>query len=458
MTDGTGRIDLAQVAEQVLDLAKKQGADQAEVYLERSSLTVVFVKDQAIENLTASEVAGIGLRVLKGSSLGFGNTNRFDPDSLKRLVEDTIACAGASSEDEFNCFAEPELPPSSNGLRIFDERIKSVPLDAKIERGFLLESSARKFDARIKRSAYIVYADGVTEAAIYNSLGVGFKYSSSACQGVSWVAALDGSSVESGLSEGASTTFDGLDCDAIGRDAAKRAIALLGGKQLPSGTMSVLLDGRAAVEFLQFFAMLISADNVQKKKSMLAGKLGSKIASSRVTILDDGLLPGGLGTAPVDAVGVPHKQTAIVEDGVLKAFVHDCYTAKKGSTKSTGNARRREGYKSPPAVGTTNFYVLAGSGSREDMLKEAGDGVLVTSIRGLFAGIDVSTGDFSIPAQGILVQGGKLAYPVKDFQISGNLFKMLSDVAIVGDTISWSSAGRFGTPDLLITELNIAGR
>jgi len=456
MTGGTGRIDLAHVGEQVLDLAKKQGADQAEVYLERSSTTVVFVKDQAIENLTASDAAGIGLRVLKGSSLGFGSANRFDPDSLKRLVEDTVACAGASSLDEFNCFAGPELP-SADGLQIFDERIRSAPLDAKIERGFLLESAARALDARIKRSAYIVYADGVAEAAIYNSLGVGFKYSLSSCQGVSWEAALDGSSIESGLSEAASTTFDGLDCEAIGRDAARRAIALLGGKQLSSGTMHVLLDGRAAGEFLNFFAMLISADNVQKNKSMLAGKLGTKIASSQVTILDDGVLPGGLGTAPVDAVGVPRKRTAIVEDGVLRAFVHDCYTAKRGDTRSTGNARRHGGYKSPPVVGTSNLYVLAGEASREDMLAEAGDAVLVTSIRGLFAGIDVATGDFSIPAQGILVQGGKLTYPVKDFHISGNLFKMLSDVALVGNEISWSGAGRFGTPDLLITELNIAG-
>ena len=221
--------------------------------------------------------------------------------------------------------------------------------------------------------------------------------------------------------------------------------------------MRVLLDGRAAGEFLSFFATLISADNVQKKKSMLAGKLGSKIASSRVTILDDGVLPGGLGTAPVDAVGAPRKSTAIVEGGVLKAFVHDCYTAKKGDTRSTGNARRPRGYKSPPVVGTTNFYALAGEANREDMLAEAGDGVLVTSMRGLFAGIDVATGDFSIPAQGILVQGGKTTYPVKDFQVSGNLFKMLSKVALVGNKIIWSGAGRFGTPDLLIEELNIAG-
>jgi PmbA protein len=202
--------------------------------------------------------------------------------------------------------------------------------------------------------------------------------------------------------------------------------------------------------------MLISADNVQKGKSMLADKLGEKIASSRVTILDDGLLPGGLATTAVDDVGVPCQRTAIVEKGELKAFIHDCYTAKKGNTTSTGNAIRR-GYKASPTVGTTNFYIERGEADRGQMLAEAGNGVLITSIRDLFAGIDIATGDFSIPAQGLTIKGGESAAPVKDFHISGNLFKMLSDVVLIGDEIIWGSAARFGTPDLLIRELSIAG-
>ncbi len=453
--DVTGRISLAEIGEQVLDLAKKSGADQAEVYVEKSSTTAVYVKDLSIENLTATDTAGIGLRVMKGSSLGFGNANRFDADSLKQLVENTIACARGSTPDEFNSFAQPKAPKGDD-LQILDERIESVPVEEKIKRGFLLESAAKAFDNRVKRTAYIVYADGVSSVGIYNTLGVSFEYSSSSCQGISWVAAVEGSSVESGLSEAASTMFDGLDCEAIGQDAAGRAVALLGGKQMSSGRMPVVLDGRAAGQFLIFLAMLISADNVQKGKSMLAGKLGKKIASSRVTILDDGLLPGGLGTAPVDGVGIPHQRTTIVEKGQLKAFIHDCYTAKKGDKTSTGNANRR-GYKTPPTVGTTNFYVEPGEANREQMLAEAGNGLLVTSIRGLFAGMDIATGDFSIPAQGLALENGESTYPVKDFHISGNLFKMLSDVVLVGRDLSWSSAGRYGTPDLLIRELSIAG-
>ncbi|MBN2208124.1 MAG: TldD/PmbA family protein [Candidatus Coatesbacteria bacterium] len=455
MTRKEDRINLAEIGDQVLDLAKKSGADQAEVYVEASSTTAVYVKDQGIENLTATDTAGIGLRVLKGSSLGFGTANRFDLDSLKRLVESTVACAKGSTPDEFNCFARPEAHVCGD-LRILDERIGSVPVEEKIERGFLLESSARAFDGRIKRTAYVVYVDGLSSVGIYNTLGVSSEYSSSSCQGVSWVAAVEGSSVESGISEAASTTFEGLDCEAIGRDAAKRAVALLGGKQMCSGRMPVVLDGRAAGQFLIFLAMLISADNVQKGKSMLADKLGEKIASSRVSIFDDGLLPGGPSTTPVDDVGVPRQRTAIVEKGELKAFIHDCYTAKRASTTSTGNAIRR-GYRASPAVGTTSFLVEPGEANRRQILAEAGDGVLITSIRDLFAGIDIATGDFSIPAQGLKIEGGESAAPVKDFHISGNLFKMLSDVVLIGDEIIWSSAARFGTPDLLIRTLSIAG-
>ena len=449
------RMNLAEIAGQVLELARKSGADQAEAYIERSSTTAVYVKDQSIENLTATDTAGVGLRVLKGSSLGFGSANRFDADSLRQLVDNTVACAIGSSPDEFNCFAQPESLKCDD-LQILDERVELAPVEEKIKRGFLLENAARAFDSRVKRSAYIVYADGVSRVGIFNTLGVSFEYSSSFCQGVSWVAALDGSNVESGLSEGASITFDGLDCALIGQDAARRAVALLGGRQISSGKMPVVLDGRAAGQFLIFLAMLISADSVQKGKSMLAGKLGEKIASSGMTIFDDGLLAGGLATAPVDCAGTPRQRTAIVEAGELKAFIHDCYTAKKGGESSTGNANR-QGYKTPPAVGTTNFYIRPGDADCEHLLREMGNGLYVTAIRGLFAGIDIATGDFSIPAQGIVVEGGRQTYPVKDFQISGNLFKMLSDVVLVGDELVWSNGARYGSPNLLVRELVIAG-
>ena len=449
------RSGLSEIAGQVLDLAKKSGADQAEVFVEKSSTTAVYVKDQSIENLTATDSAGIGLRVLDGSSLGFGCANRFDTDSLKKLVADTVASAKGSSPDEFNCFAKPGAPRGAD-LQILDESIRSISVEDKINRGFLLESAARAHDDRIKRSAYIVYVDGISRTGIFNTLGVSFEYSSSVSHGVSWVAAIEGSSVESGLSEGAATTFEGLDCALIGQDAAKRALALLGGKQMSSGRMPVVLDGRAAGEFLMFLAMLISADNVQKGKSMLAGKLGEKIASPGITVLDDGLLVGGLATAPVDGVGAPRQRTAIVENGELKAFIHDCYTAKKANGTSTGNAARK-GYRTPPAVSTTNFYIEAGEVDRGHLLCEMGKGLLLTSIRGLFAGIDIATGDFSIPAQGVMVEGGKQTYPVKDFQVSGNLFKLLSDVVLVGNELVWSNAAHYGSPDLLIRELVIAG-
>jgi len=447
--------NLSDIAQKVLDLAKRGGADEAEVFIERSSSTTVFVKDQAIENLTAKDTSGLGLRVLSGSALGFGSSNRFNQASIEKLVMDTIACAKGSSPDEFNCFAESKAPAEID-LQIFDKNVQSAPLDDKIKRGLLLESSARAFDRRIKRTAYIVYGDGVSTTGVFNTRGVAYQFSASSSQGVSWVAALDGKDTESGLAEDASTNYSKLDCEAIGREAAQKAVALLGGEKVQSGKMPVILDGRTVGEFLDFFSRLISADSVQKGKSMLAGKLGQKIASSNISIFDDGLLIGGLQSAPVDGIGYPQQKTVVIENGELKTFVYDCYSGKKGNMPSTGNARR-ESYRSRPIVGTTNFYIERGETGREDLLAEMGKGILITSIRGLFAGLDVATGDFSIPAQGMAIQSGKADHPVKDFQISGNLFKMLTDVLLVGDELVWSNAGRYGAPDILVKELSIAG-
>jgi len=448
-------INLSEIGQKVLELAKRHGAEQAEAYVEKSSTVAVYIKDQSIENLTSTETAGIALRVLNASSMGFGSTNSFDDESLTHLVKSTTACANGSSRDEFNCLAEP-LEPSGADLDVFDEKVLKVALEDKIKRGLLLESSARALDERVKRTAYVVYADGASEVGIFNTLGVAQEFSHSSAHGVSWIAAIDGNMVESGLCERSSTKYDALDCEAIGREAAARAITLLGGRQVPSGKMPILLDGIAGAQFLSFFARLVSADGVQKGKSMLADKIGERVAGDLITIYDDGLMVGGVQTAPVDAVGVPTRKTAIVENGQLKSFVYDSYCAKRGKTSSTGNSKRA-GYVSPPAVGTTNFHMVPGSTKRKDMAAEMGDGIFVSSIRDLFAGIDSATGDFSIPAQGIMFVGGKAAYPVKSFQISGNLFKMLSDVRLIGDEVRWWSGARFGCPDLLISGLYIAG-
>lgn len=452
---GSSRPSILGLGERMLELAKRSGADQAEVYVEVSSTTAIYVKDQSTENLTATDVSGAALRVLCGSSLGFGSTNRFEDDNLRDLVNNTIASARCSTPDEFNCFAEPQAP-ADRDLELFDEQVGAAPIESKIERAFLLEGAARALDPRIKRSAYIVYEDGTIHWCIVNSLGVASESRSSFCAGVSWVGAVDGIQVETGLIEGASTRYSGLDCKKIGEEAARKAIALLGARKAQSGRMPVVMDGRAAGQFLMFLAMLISADNVQKGKSILADRLGETIASPKVTIMDDGLMVGGLASSRVDDVGYPRQKTAVIEAGKLRSFIYDSYTAKKGGTKSTGNANRR-GYRVSPIVNTTNFYVEPGQPNEDELLSEMGSGILVTSIRDLFAGIDISTGDFSIPGQGIKIEGGERAYPVKDFQISGNLLTMLSDVVQLGGILKWSNGSRFGSPDLLIKELSVAG-
>jgi len=452
-----GRQAIAKTAERLLDLARRKGADQAEVFLETKLSTAVFVRDQKLENLKVADVSGCALRVLKHSAFGFACTNRFDDRSLGRLVEDALSAAQHSSADEFNCLASISGTDARQDLEILDEQMASVAVTEKIERAMLIEKAARQADRRIKHSVYIVYADAMLNTGIFNTEGVSQVFGSSACQAIAWVGAVDDSAVESGLSDAAARRFSALDCAAVGRDAALRATALLGGKKIASGSLGVVLDGRVAAEFLSFLATQVFADRVQRGKSALAGKLGQKIGSSSVTIVDDGLLPGGMGTAPVDAEGVPQQQTTVIDQGRLVCFLFDCYCAKRGSARSTGNASRAS-YRASPAVSTTNFYLKPGQASREELVAQVSKGVLITSIRGLFAGIDVATGDFSIPAQGIYVENGAPAYPVKDFHISGNLFSMLSDVQAVGGTLHWINAGRFGSPDLLIGQLSIAGK
>jgi PmbA protein len=252
---------------------------------------------------------------------------------------------------------------------------------------------------------------------------------------------------------GFSSMFSGIDAAAVARSASAKAVALLGATTVETMRCPVVLDNHVATEILEVLSASFLADNVQKGKSMLTGRMGRKLFSDCLSIIDDGTLPGGMATAPFDGEGVAHQRTPVVEGGELKAFLYDSFSAAKDGVGSTGNASRG-GMKSLPHAGLTNFFIRNGATPSSDLVKSLRRGLLLTDVMGMHTANSIS-GDFSVGAAGFLVENGEICRPVKGIAISGNILDLFRDVEMIGDDLRFF--GDVGSPSLRIASLDVSG-
>jgi len=245
-----------------------------------------------------------------------------------------------------------------------------------------------------------------------------------------------------------------LDADAIGKRAAQRALEKLGAKPFPTQKLPVVLDPWMAMSLLGAISPLFSADSVLKGRSLFAGKVGERVANTRVTIVDDARRKGGLRSAPFDGEGVATTTRILVERGVLRGYLTNLKTARKMSSAPTGNARRGS-YASPSRIGPSNFYIEAGTDDPAALVRGLERALAVTSLLNLHT-IDPVSGEFSLGASGTYLERGAPVHPVQGITIAGNLTHLLSSVSGVGTDLTFGSGG-IGSPTLVIAELSVGG-
>ncbi|TPW17977.1 MAG: PmbA/TldD protein, partial [Elusimicrobia bacterium] len=254
-------------------------------------------------------------------------------------------------------------------------------------------------------------------------------------------------------SAGASTrAYAELDFAQVGRDAAFRAGSLLGSRKLPTGRRAVLFDPWVSGELLELVSGLLSADEVQRGKSLLRGKLGKAVCGKDVTFIDDPWRPGAIGSSLFDAEGVPTRRKVLIENGVLREYFHDSYTAHKEGVASNGSAGRSS-FKGVPGPGSSNFYLQPGSFTRDGLLRDTADGILVLEIMGMHTADPVS-GEFSVGVSGIAIEKGEPAGGVRGAMLSGNLLEMLSRVDGVADDLIFY--GSLAAPTFRVADMTVA--
>jgi PmbA protein len=447
--------ELSTTAGRAVETALAAGASEAEAYVSRERGREVRVHGGEVESLTAATQSGIGVRAWIGGRVGYAFGTDLGEAGVTAIAARAAEAAAVADEDEFAAPPQPAPVEALPGLS--DPSVEAWTSAQAAELALAVERTALAADPRVVGVEQVVYADSAERVAISSSTGLAGEYESSDCFAYLQALAEGEGGRETGLGFGLARGPDGLDPEAIGAEGAERATAMIGAAKPSSRSCPVLLDPTVAASFAGLIGGALSANAVQRGRSPFAGRLGEELASGALVLHDDGRDPDGPASAPFDGEGVPRRRTALIEDGRLRTFLYDTYTANREGAASTGSAARH-GYRSQPSVSASNLVVAPGSLSFAELLGAAADGVFVTDVAGLHSGVNPVTGIFSVGASGRAIRDGELAEPLREFTIASDLVSMLGAVRAAGAEARWVPfGGSVSTPPLLIGAMAVSG-
>ncbi len=448
---------LEAIAGRAVEAALGAGAGDAEAYVSDSTGLEARIFEGEVESLTEAGERGLGVRVWIEGRAGYAYATDLSDEGLSEIATAAVEAARVADPDEYAAAPAPDEAQPIEGLA--DPDAARWTTEDKVELAIAVERAARDADDRVVAVETSVFVDERATAALASSNGVSGAYEITYCYAYLSAIAEQPDDRQTGLGFGMGRSPAALDPERIGREAAARSSSLLGAAKPGSRTCPVVLDETVAASFVGFIGGVLCADAVQRARSPFAGRLGEAIAAPALAIADDGADPAGLNSAPFDGEGTPTGATALVEGGELRAYLHDSYTARRegDAARSTGNAAR-SGYRSAPAVSSSNLVVAAGELGFEQLLAEAGEGIYVTDVAGLHSGVNPVSGTFSVGATGRAISGGELAEAADEFTIASDLESMLAAVRAVGSGGRWVPfGGSVFTPPLLIGEMAIGG-
>ncbi len=445
--------DLLSTAAHVIERAKNSGATDADVMIREDNSFAVTVRMGEIETLKEAISRSLMLRIFVGKRSASSHTSDLTPSVVQHLVDETVEMARLTSEDE--SAGLPLQAAQRNGfpdLHLLDPSWEKLMPAERIDLAIRAERAALSTDSAITNSEGASFDYTRTQVALANSLGFNGSYegtgaglycvpiaqSKEGMQRDHWVsAARHRSEMESP--------------EDIGKKAATRALRRLGARKIPTSEVPVIFDPLSARSLLSHLFEAVSGSAIYRRSSFLIDQIGQSVAPQNVTILDDALMPGGLGSSPFDDEGVPTQVTPIIEDGVLRNYLHSAYTARKLRSLPTGNGSRAA--SGVVTIGPTNFYLKPGEYSPEEIIGSTQKGLYVVELIGF--GVNTVTGDYSRGAVGIWIENGKFIHPVQEVTIAGNLREMLKNIEMVGNDVTF--LGSIAAPTLKVGKMVISG-
>ncbi|HVN07050.1 MAG TPA: TldD/PmbA family protein [Bryobacteraceae bacterium] len=444
----------AGLAAEVVKQALAAGATDAECTISEGDEFSASVRLRELETLKEAGSRAAGLRILRGRHTGSAYTSDLSSGGIRQMVRSAIELADITTEDPFAGLPEAaELGAIDGDLGLYASDVEGLPTEVKIDAARRAEDAALRADPRISNSEGASFDTHVGRHAFANSRGFAGEYCASYCSLTAVPVARAGDSMERDYWYSAARGFAGLDQpEDIGRIAAARAVRRLGAVKVETKKVPVVFEPRTARSILDNIFDAVHGGAVYRNESFLAGKLGKRVASERLTVIDDGTIPGLFGTSPFDDEGVPTRRTVVIDRGVLQSYLLNTYTARKLGLRTTGNASR--GLAGNAGVGNGNLYIEKGAAPPAELIAGIREGFYVTELIGF--GVNIVTGDYSRGAAGLWIRDGELAFPVSEVTIAGNLQQMLMNLEAAATDLEFR--GSMAAPTLVIAEMTVGGR
>jgi PmbA protein len=443
--------DLVAIADRVI--AEAKSGEQIEAYVSRGQETDIRIYEGEVEHFVSAQSEGIGIRVIRDGRTGFAYAGTLDPSAVGEVLAEARDNVEFGTRDEWAGLAE------ADGVAVIEQQLwndalAAYPTESKIELAKELERLTLVQDPRV-RVDDSNYSDASAEAAVATSTGIRVSGRENGCYCSISTLADDGDETQTGFGFAVGRSPEEFDLDKAAREAADRATRLLGAVKPPSKRITVVFDPFVTAQFLGVLSSALNGENVAKGRSLFANRVGESVASPIFTLVDDPTNPMAYTATDIDGEGLAARRNALIEQGVLRGFVHSSYSARRAGTKSTGNAVRG-GFKGTPGVGCLAMQLEPGTRSQAELVADVDDGVLIQSVQGLHSGVNAISGDFSTGASGLLISNGQLGGPVREFTIASTLQRMLQDIVEVGADVDWLPMRAAGV-SLVIRDVMMSG-
>jgi PmbA protein len=436
------RRQLEDIVSMVLDMAKEQGVDQAEVAASHDVGLTATARLGDVESLEYTNDRGVGITVFKGQRKGSASTSDFSPGALREAVLKACTFAKFTAADKYAGLADEDMmagdPPDLDLSHEWDlDSAEAIRLAIECE------DAARSSDKRITNSEGATVGTNSGIRAYGNTHGFLASYPKTSHSLSCVVVGEEGDSMERDYWYTAARDADELESSRqVGEKAARRTVARLGGRKIATATSPVLFAPEVARGFIGHAISAISGGAQYRRSSFLLDAAGDKIFPEFLRIEERPHLPGGMASAPYDAEGVVTKDRDLVVDGVLQGYVLSSYSARRLGLQTTGNAG-----------GAHNLIVPGTADGLEAMIQEMGTGLVVHELIG--QGVNAVTGDYSRGAVGFWVENGEIACPVHEVTIAGNLRDLYAGIVAIGRDQDVRGGIRCGS--ILVAEMKIAG-
>lgn len=433
------------------ELAKAAGISDAELFIHKSYSLSFSLFHSEVDNYSSNNGFSVIARGLVNGKFGAATCDVWNLEKANYLVKEIVANAKIIENNDPAFIFEGS--PKYKKISTFNKDLAGIPIETKLAKLYELETKIKNYDPRIAEIEGVYYEEVLEDIILMNSKGLKLNQKSNYYDYVGVAVAKDNGQVKTNFDLILDNDYSKFDVDDLAKKVAEGALAQLGGEPCDSGNYKTVLSPDAVASLMRAYIGSADAEEVQKQSSLFKGKLGQKIASSKVTI-QDRPLDKTLFARGFDDEGVATYNKAIIKNGVLETYLYNLTTAAKDGVQTTGNAARAGSKISTSPIFLT---LKPGKKSQEELFAEVGDGVYITDITGLHAGLNPQSGNFSLQSTGFLIKNGKKDRPLDIITVSGNLLNLFADICTIGSDVKVFTSGT-SCPSVVIKSLAISGK